>query len=291
MSDSTLFAIAVVLLLVCLFVGFRRWGKSDLGPTGEGPLAKFVVISTAIGGLLGAPFWWLDLSPSFAWDLPPVASRMLAAAALAFGLAGIVVLERPSESRTRLYLTLIAVYLMPLTLVIVALHLDRLNFLAPVTYGFFAVVIVLSAGSLISLVRSGGGRDAIPPRLPVAAWLVIAGIVLGIWGVALFAAPATGYPLVFNWAKDPLSSRLIAAMLFTLAVAFLLSRNDAARARLALVFGGAYGVGVVGACLMNTAAGLPVPPLYSSAFTLIAVVSLFLLANAGGLGGDARGAG
>src|SRR6187397_2408676 len=111
MSDSTWFAIAVVLLLACLTAGFQRWGKRDLGPTGEGPLAKFVLISTAIGGLLGAPFWWLDLPPSFAWDLPPVASRMLAAAALAFGLAGIVVLERPSEARTRLYLTLIAVYL------------------------------------------------------------------------------------------------------------------------------------------------------------------------------------
>ena len=98
MSDGAWFVIAVALLLVCLAAGFRRWGRRDLGPTGESPIAKFVLISTAIGGLLGAPFWWLDLQPSFAWDLPPVASRMLAAAAFAFGLAGIVVLERPSKS-------------------------------------------------------------------------------------------------------------------------------------------------------------------------------------------------
>ncbi len=282
MSDGAWFVIAVALLLVCLAAGFRRWGNRDLGPTGESPIAKFVLISTAIGGLLGAPFWWLDLQPSFAWDLPPVASRMLAAAAFAFGLAGIVVLERPSKSRTRLYLTLIAVYLVPMALVMVVLHLDRLNFLAPVTYGFFAVVIVLSVGSLSALARRAGEGAPIAPRLPVQSWLLIAGIVLGVWGVALFAAPTTNYPLVFNWPKDPLSSRLIAAMLFTIAVAFLLSRNDTSRARLSLVFAGAYGVGVVGACLMNTAVGLPVPPLYSSGFAVIAVVSLFLLANAAG---------
>jgi hypothetical protein len=281
MSDSLWFAIAVVLLLVCLAAGWRRWGERDLGPTGSGWLAKFVLISTAIGGLLGAPFWWFDLPPSFAWDLPPVASRMLAAAAFAFGLAGLVVLERPRESLTRLYLTLIAVYLVPLALAVVTLHLGRLNFLAPVTYGFFAVVIVLSVGSLMLLGRPAGNGAATLPRTPVRLWLLFAGLVLAAWGLALFAAPSTNYPLVFNWAKDPLSSRLIAAMLITVAVAFLLSRSDAARATLSLIFAGAYGVGVAGACLANAAAGLPVPPLYSSAFVLIAVVSLFLLATTG----------
>ncbi|MFI0845420.1 hypothetical protein [Mesorhizobium sp. IMUNJ 23232] len=277
MSDAALFAIAVILLLIALTLGFRRWGGADLGPSGSGAVARFVLVSTAVGGIVGAPFWWLDLTPSFAWDLPPVASRMLAAAAFAFGLAGIVVLDRPSEARTRLYLTLIPIYLVPLAVAVVLLHLDRFDFTAPVTYGFFAVVVVLSVGSLLTLSRSAGSGSGGAPSGPISAWLLIAGIVLGIWGLALFAAPSTNYPLVFNWAKDPLSSRLIAAMLFTIAAAFLLSRGDAGRARLSLVFAGAYGAGVVAACLMNKAAGLPMPPLYAGGFAVLTVVSLLLL--------------
>ncbi|WP_442582698.1 hypothetical protein ACSBOB_12435 [Mesorhizobium sp. ASY16-5R] len=288
MSDVGLFAIAVVLLLACLAAGFRRWGHADLGPTGSGTVARFVLVSTAIGGILGAPFWWLDLTPSFAWDLPPVASRMLAAAAFAFGLAGIVVLERPSEARTRLYLTLIVVYLVPLALAAVLLHLDRFDFAAPVTYGFFAVVVVLSAGSLATLARPAHAANATAPCAAVSAWLLIAGIVLGLWGIALFGAPTTNYPLVFNWPKDPLSSRLIAAMLVTIALAFLLSRNDAGRARLSLVFAAAYGAGVVAACLMNMAAALLVPPLYTGGFAVVAIGSLLLLVTDRGQPGHVR---
>lgn len=290
MSDAALFALAVILLLIALAAGFRRWGATDLGPSGSGAVARFVLVSTAVGGIVGAPFWWLDLTPSFAWDLPPVASRMLAAAAFAFGLAGIVVLERPSEARTRLYLTLIPIYLVPLAVAVVLLHLDRFDFTAPVTYGFFAVVVVLSVGSLLTLSRSASYGRGSAPSGPVSAWLLIAGIVLGIWGLALFAAPSTNYPLVFNWAKDPLSSRLIAAMLFTIAAAFLLSRSDLGRARLSLVFAGAYGVGVVAACLMNKLAGLPMPPLYAGGFAVVAVGSLLLLMTDGGRAPRARSA-
>ncbi|PSJ60560.1 hypothetical protein [Kumtagia ephedrae] len=278
MSDAGWFAVAVALLILCLALGFRRWGGRDLGPSGEGMAAKFVLVSTAIGGLLGAPFWWLDLPPSFAWDLPPVASRMLAAAAFAFGLAGVLVLERPSEPRTRLYLLLIVIYLLPLAVAVLLLHLDRFDFAAPVTYGFFAVVIVLVAGALAALAR--GAADNGAPERPgpaVSLWFYVAGILLGLWGIALFLAPTTAFPLVFNWARDPLTSRLIAAMLFTIAAAFMLSRHDAGRARLSLAFAGSYGVGVVGACLMNASAGLPVPPLYAAGFAAVAVVSLLLL--------------
>jgi hypothetical protein len=293
MSDPVLFAIAIALLLVALALGHLRWGKSEAGPTGSGWLAKFVLISTAVGGLLGAPFWWFDLTPSFAWDLPPVASRMLAAAAFAFGVTGVVVLERPSEARTRLYLKLIAIYLIPLALAVVALHLGRLDFAAPVTYGFFAVVIVLSLGALALLSRSGGGGAAPPPSGAVRAWLLVAGIVLGLWGIALFAVPQTpDYPLVFNWAQDPLSSRLIAAMLIAIAAAFLLSRGDAGQARLALVFASVYGVGVVAACLVSALYAKPVPPLYTGAFAIVALASLALLAaGSGRTAGDRRAAG
>jgi hypothetical protein len=279
MTDAAWFAIALVLLLACLALGFRRWGGRDLGPSGAGAVAKFVLISTTVGGLLGAPFWWLDLPPSFAWDLPPVASRMLAAAALAFGLAGLIVLERPSEARTRLYLLLIVIYLVPLALAVILLHLDRFDFTAPVTYGFFGVVIILSVGSLMALARPSGARRHAHPRAAVSVWLHVAGIVLAVWGIALFLAPTTAFPLVFNWAKDPLTSRL-AAMLFTIAAAFLLSRHDEGRARLSLAFAGSYGLGVVAACLMNAVAGLPVPPLYAGGFAAVAVISLLLFVAA-----------
>lgn len=279
MSDAGWFAVAVVLLLACLAAGLRYWGSRDLGPAGAGWVAKFVLISTTIGGLLGAPFWWLDLPPSFAWDLPPVASRMLAAAAFAFGVTGLMMLQRPSPARTRLYLILIVAYLVPLALVAVLFHLDRFDFAIPVTYGFFSVVVILSVGALLALSRpAGAASPGTPPSATVAVWLYVGGILLGLWGIALFLVPTTTFPLVFNWAKDPLSSRLIAAMLFTIATALLLSRHDAGRARLALVFAGTYGVGVVAACLMNAAANLPVPPLYASGFALVAVVSLLLLA-------------
>lgn len=278
MSDAGWFAVAVALLIVLLALGFHRWGGRDLGPSGVDAVAKFVLISTAIGGLLGTPFWWLDLPPSFAWDLPPVASRMLAAAAFAFGLAGILVLERPSEPRTRLYLMLIVIYLLPLAIAVVLLHLDRFDFAAPVTYGFFAVVIVLVVGSLVALARgTGDAAGAARPDPAVSIWFYVAGILLGLWGIALFLVPTTAFPLIFNWAKDPLTSRLIAAMLFTIAAAFLLSRHDASRARLSLAFAGSYGVGVVAACLMNAASGLPVPPLYAAGFAAVAIVSLLLL--------------
>ena len=97
MSDDLWFAIAVVLLLVCLAAGWRRWGERDLGPTGAGWLAKFVLISTAVGGVLGAPFWWLTCRRALrgtcrrwhraCWRRPR--SRL--------GVTGLIVLERPAR--------------------------------------------------------------------------------------------------------------------------------------------------------------------------------------------------
>lgn len=281
MTDEAWFGVAVVGLLVAIALGFRRWG----GIEGAGTVTKFILISTALGGLIGAPFWWFDLPASFAWDLPPVGSRMLAVAALAFGVAGVVTLERPSIARMRLYFTLIALYLIPLALAVVFLHLDRFDFTKPVTYGFFAVVIVLSVGALATIF-GGAGRGSEPaaaPSAPISAWLLAAGAVLGIWGVALFATPTAAFPLVFNWPADPLTSRLIAAMLITLAAAFLMARSDASLARVSLVFGGVYGIGVLAACLMNISAGKPVPPLYAGALGLVGVVSFALYLLAGGV--------
>jgi hypothetical protein len=90
--------------------------------------------------------------------------------------------------------------------------------------------------------------------------------------------PTAPYPLAFHWPQDELSSRLIASMLMTIAVAFFLSRRDAGLARLALLFAGAYGIGVVAAGFMNAVGGKPIP-LYATGFGVVGLVSLGLLAG------------
>jgi hypothetical protein len=278
--DAGWFAVAVVGLLVAMAFGFKRWGKPRPGDGDAGPVTRFVLIATAVGGLLGAPFWWLDLTPSFAWDLPPVGARLLAAAALAFGAVGVMVLEHPSPARIRLYFILIALYLVPLGITAVAIHLDRFDFLQPVTYGFFAVVIVLSLGSLYEIASGRGAAPSGPPPTGVVrAWLGIAGLLLVFWGLALFATPAAPFPLVFNWPQDPLTARLIAAMLLTLGVSFLYSRDDLGLARFALLFGAVYGLGGLAACLWSLVAAKPVPPLYAWGLGGVGFACLILLAT------------
>ncbi|EHK57407.1 hypothetical protein [Allomesorhizobium alhagi] len=283
MTEDLWFGVAVIVLLAAMAAAFARWGRGP-GEGGGSPVGRFVLIATAVGGLIGAPFWWLDLAPSFAWDLPPLASRMLGVAALAFGVTGVAVLEHPSAARERLFYILILAYLVPLALAAVFLHLDRFDFARPVTYGFFAVVIVLCVGSALELSRGRRVDAAQPsPGAAVRGWLLLAGLVLAVWGAALFLVPTAPYPQLFNWPQDELSSRLIAAMLVTVAVAFFLSRRDAGLARLALLFAGVYGIGVVAAGLMNAVGGKPMPLLYVTGFGVIGLVSLGLLAGMKGM--------
>ncbi|MBA3447778.1 MAG: hypothetical protein H0T56_09250 [Pseudaminobacter sp.] len=292
MNEDFWFGVAVVVLLASMAAAWRRWGDEAGGHRDRSAVGRFVLIATAVGGLLGAPFWWLDLPPSFAWDLPPLASRMLAAAALAFGVLGIAVLEHPSGARSRFYYVLILTYLVPLALVAVTLHLDRFDFSRPVTYGFFAVLIVLCIGSALEL-RRGIAETPQPARSGVAAgWMLLVCIVTAAWATSLFLTPTAPYPLVFNWPQDELSSRLIAAMLLTVAVASWMQRNNAGLARPALLFAGVYGLGVVAAGLMNAVGGKPIPLLYVAGFAIIGLTSLALLAatKAGAARGAARAA-
>jgi hypothetical protein len=59
--------------------GYRHWiSPRQVGIQGKGMLLLSVV--TLVGGLLGSTGWWIDDPRSFSWDLPPLASRMLASA-------------------------------------------------------------------------------------------------------------------------------------------------------------------------------------------------------------------
>jgi hypothetical protein len=250
-----------------------------LEQAGISPTQRLLAAATAVGGLVGAPFWWLDLPASFAWDLPFFASRMLAAAALAFGAGGIVALERRSRQAVSAYLWLTVVYLAPLAAAIVVLHLDRFDFAQPVTWGFFTIALGLPA-SILALARPSLAwpeRDGKPGAAVLA--MTIAGMVLLLWGLAMFAWPAAPVRAAFAWPGDPLTSRLIAAMLFTLGLAMAWAARDRAMTGFVAAFGGVYGLGVGAATGLQMLAGRPAPLLYAAVIVVAACCCLLQYVN------------
>ena len=154
MLDFLLQLIGLVLLLAGLTVGYRLWIRPHddyLNFQSRGLL--LLILLTLMGGLIGSPFWWGDEARSFSWDTPALASRMLASAGLSFVVVSLMALSKPSHRRLRLVLILLFIYLFPLTIVILLFHLDRFDFSAPITYAFFAIVVLMDVATLWYLIR------------------------------------------------------------------------------------------------------------------------------------------
>jgi hypothetical protein len=73
-------AVGAGLLISGVVWGYRRWVRPHSALDMQGRGLVLLIALTFMGGFIGSPFWWLDVAQSFAWDLPPLASRMLAAA-------------------------------------------------------------------------------------------------------------------------------------------------------------------------------------------------------------------
>ena len=267
-------------------LGFAAWGyrywisPRRVGIQGKGMLLLCVV--TLVGGLLGSTGWWIDDPRAFSWDLPPVASRMLASAGWAFGVAAIAALQRPVPRRMRLVMLMLAVYLAPLLLTAPLFHLDRFDPAAPITYAFFALVLTMSVGALWFLFEQpvivpNRPADSLAPIALVGVWLGLVAAVCALWGLALFVTDDGPWGLIWVWPGDLLTSRLIAVMLLTIALGavYALRYADVSRVMLGVI--AVYGFGVMLANLWNILANLPVNPSYVAAFGLMFVVSATLL--------------
>lgn len=272
MSESALQLLGLGLLFagVAAVWAFNARKGVDLSTL---PQKAFLLLTAfaIVGGFVGATAWWFDHPSSFAWDLPPLASRLLAAAAFAFGVTGFMVLLRPTASHVRYYALMIAIYLGPLAVAILLFHLDRFDFAKPITPAFFAVVAPMTILGLWltiaprALAAETPG-DAAPPGPTVRAFLSIVVVVFGLWAIALFASDQGPTKLVWVWPGDLLTSRLIAVMPLTLATTAAISRDSALLARTTLVLIAVYGFGGAAAGLMNAVAGKPIPILYVTAF-------------------------
>jgi hypothetical protein len=207
---------------------------------------------------------------------------MLAAAGWSFFAVALLALRRPTYRRQRLILLLLFVYLAPLTLLILIYHLDRFDFSAPITYGFFAIVTPMVVASTWFLLRQpqvlpDDERDAIPANLVIQVWLPVVAAITGVWGLALLVTDSGPTPLIWAWPGDLLSSRLIAVMLLTITCGALYSLRYADTARLMLVMIVVYSLGITLASLWNLFFGLPIKILYTAVFSVLCLVTTVML--------------
>jgi hypothetical protein len=188
----------------------------------------------------------------------------------------------------RLYLLLLAVYLLPLLAVVPVFHLERFDWGAAITYAFFAIVVGMGLSALWHLLRgtavdlegpAAAAPSSEPPSGATKVWLTCIAVVMGIWGLGLFALPDGPLSWVWLWPQDALTSRLIAVMLLTLAAGAALGRADNQSGAMMLAMAGTYGIGGAAAGLRNASAGKPIPLAYVVAFAPVALVSLTLLAR------------
>jgi hypothetical protein len=274
--------VGLLFLLGGMWLGYQQWihpHAATVTPAGRGLL--MLVVVTLMGGLIGSPFWWTDQIWSFSWDLPPLASRMLASAGFAFASLCFLVLRRPSYRRLRLIVILLFVYLAPLAIAILVFHLDRFNFQAPITYAFFAIVLPMILVASWFLFRQpriipDQESDTYPANPVIQVWLMIVAFITGVWGLALIATDSGPSGLIWVWPGDLLSSRLIAVMLLTIAVGALYSfrYSDTARPMLVMIL--VYSLGLSVASLWNILYDLPIKPLYTAVFSVILVVTTVL---------------
>jgi hypothetical protein len=238
------------------------------------------MVLTLMGGFIGSFFWWADEARSFAWDVPPLASRMLASAGWSFAVVCWLALNRPTHRRIRLVLLLLCVYLLPLVVAGVVFHLDRFDFAIPLTYGFFGIAGGMSIATLWYLLRQPTilpDDPATPPSAMVRNWLGLVAIITGLWGLALFITDRGGSDLIWVWPGDLLSSRLIGVMLLAIAAGSAYSLRYADVSRLMLAMTAAYGLGLAVASLWNVLGSNPIKVSYLVVFGVIFLVSGALL--------------
>lgn len=274
-------------------VSYWRWVRphqAEIAPQGVGLLLLLVL--TLVGGLIGGVFWWVNEPGSFAWPLPALAARMLAAAGWAYAAAALLTLQRPTPGRLRLMLVLLVVYLAPLVASILVFHLGRFDPSATITYAFFLVVAGMFPSAIWWLLRqptvlAAADRELTPPIPLTRAWFVAAAIGLGLWGLALFVTDAGPSSLVWVWPGDPLSSQLIGVMLLSVAAGAVMSLRSIDLARLTLVFMLVYGLGVVAGTVSLALARAPIRLAYLVVFGAIGAGSAALLAAERGNFADA----
>ncbi|MEO8244975.1 MAG: hypothetical protein ABI832_22040 [bacterium] len=267
MSSLASQIVGLVMLLVGIGLADRLLQRSNR-MTGAQRQARLLALMTGVGGLVGAVAWWQNVPFAFAWTLPQVAARFLAVAGVAFGIAALRAAWIGSTGHLRLIASMLAVYLGPLAIAALTLHLDRFDPNAPITYAFFAIVAVMLVAAIATLLRLPANERGMS-----SGALTVIGATAGLWGVVLFLWPNGPIHTLWPWPDDPLTTRLIASMFLTVATACLLAEGRAER-ETAQILCTLYSTGIVGATILAAATGKPGSSAYLVYWTLVGITAI-----------------
>ena len=186
----------------------------------------------------------------------------------------------------RLVMLMLATYLAPPLVAVLLFHLDRFDPYVPITYAFFAIVLLMTVAALWYLFRQPvivpeTPSDRLAPGPLVRGWLGLVAVVTALWGLALFVTDDGPSPLIWAWPGDLLTSRLIAVMLLTIAVGAVYALRSADGSRVMLGMVAVYGFGVTLANIWSALASKPVNPAYVAVFGFMFLVSVALLVIGG----------
>ncbi len=239
--------------------------------------ARILALLAGYGGLIGATAWMQNLPYAFAWTLPPLAARFLAAAALAFGIVALRAAILGLTGHLRMIAAMLLVYLAPLAGALLLFHMDRIDLSSPVAWVFLSTVVAMILGAAAAFFRLPFDERGMSSGL-----LGLTGTLAGLWGLALFLWPSAPVAFLFPWPDDALTTRLIAAMFLTVATACHFAEGPSER-RSADLLCLLYGTGIAAACGWNLWLGKPAPWAYLVFWAVIAAFSLkALLTEHGG---------
>jgi hypothetical protein len=284
--------LAVLLVTAGLGLGYRLWIRPWPGLGLQAQAVLGLILLSLLGGLFGAPAWWVDDEGAFSWDLPPLASRMLAAAGISFVVASLFALTNPTRERLQLHLVMLATYLAPLVWATLLFHIDRFDFDRTIVWAFFGIAGTMTVACIWFLVRTPNVLAVEPPRIETTAitqgWLTMASVVTLAWGILLFATDDGGElfgdalpfvtdtgisRLIWVWPGDLLSSRLIGVMLLAIGASAGYRRHSADAARMMLGTIATYGLLVAAANLWGLTLAAPVREGYVIVFTILGLGS------------------
>ena len=161
-----------------------------------------------------APFW--------PWTVAPFNASFLGAVYAAAMIAAVMQTAYARWSPTRIVTPMIFIF----TLIIILLslvHLDRFDFQRPEVWIWFAlyIVIPINAGVHIYLYRQIPPADTTPPSMFGKNLLLIQGIILGVYGMALLVIPTTAAS-IWAWKIDIFHAQLYSVTFLTPALGAIL---------------------------------------------------------------------